>query len=165
MAHKFFLASAFFLFAFGILADSSRAQTDEFQFDANAKATPAVPPETDAALDLEIGDHICLIGNALGERMQHRNHWETLLHQIHADKELTVRNLCFPGDTVDLRLRSLNFGSPDVHLARSRASVILMFFGANEAFKGKEGVDQFGEELDQLVQNTKTKMNQTPPNQ
>ncbi|MCP4095342.1 MAG: azurin [Planctomycetaceae bacterium] len=158
MANKLSIVFALAFSCLGIFADCCPAQTDDFQFDATAKATPAVLPETGSALELELGDHICLIGNALGERMQHRNHWETSLHQIHADKELTVRNLCFPGDTVDLRLRSLNFGSPDVHLARSRASVILMMFGANEAFQGKAGVDKFGEELDQLVQDTKTKM-------
>lgn len=158
MADKFSFAFALVLLTIGLTTNLSHAQTDDFQFDATIKATPAVPPPSDSALDLEVGDHICLIGNALGERMQHRNHWETLLHQLHADKELTVRNLCFPGDTVDLRLRSLNFGSPDIHLARSRASVILMFFGSNEAFNGKAGVDQFGEELDELVQDTKTKM-------
>lgn len=158
MVDKLFLASALVLLTLGLLTDSSQSQTDDFQFDAKAKATPALPPEPGTAVKLEFGDHICLIGNALGERMQHRNHWETLLHQIHSDKELTVRNLCFPGDTVDLRLRSLNFGSPDVHLARSRATAIFMLFGANEAFKGAAGVDQFGEDLDQLVQGTKTKM-------
>lgn len=158
MADRFLIVSTFVLFSIGLSAEPTVAQTDDFKFDANAKATPAAPTESGMAVELELGDHICLVGNALGERMQHRNHWEPLLHQIHADKELTVRNLCFPGDTVDLQLRSLNFGSPDVHLARSRASVILMLFGANEAFQGKAGVDQFGEQLDQLVQDTKSKM-------
>ena len=89
--------------------------------------------------------------------MQHHNWWESKLYQAYPDKELAVRNLCFPGDTVDLRLRSLNFGSPDVHLAHSGASSILFFFGSNESFAGKDGVDAFGEAMDQLVSNTKTR--------
>ena len=51
-----------------------------------------------AELELNKGDHICLVGNALGERMQHQNQWESLLHQRFPELELTVRNLCFPGD-------------------------------------------------------------------
>ena len=80
-------------------------------------------------LVLEKGDHLCLVGNELGERMQHHNFWETLLHQGYPEHELTVRNLCFPGDEPLERLRSLNFGSPDLHLTHSKADVILYFFG------------------------------------
>jgi hypothetical protein len=29
-----------------------------------------------AELELRKGDTICLVGNALGERLQHYNHWE-----------------------------------------------------------------------------------------
>ena len=29
--------------------------------------------------------------------MQHHNYWESLLHQTFPEKELVVRNLCFPG--------------------------------------------------------------------
>ncbi len=134
-----------------------QSQTNDFQYDEAASVTPAAAPHSGTALTIEHGDHLCLIGNALGERLQHQNHWETMLHQMHPDKELTVRNLCFPGDTVDIRLRSLNFGSPDVHLARSGASVILFFFGSNESFAGQEGVVEFGEKLDKLVRETKTK--------
>lgn len=142
---------------FAVFAPNALAQTGEFQFDETATATAAPAPPTGVALSLELGDHICIVGNGLGERLQHRNHWETMLHQMFADKELTVRNLCFPGDTVNIRLRSLNFGSPDVHLAHSGASVILFFLGGNESFSGKAGVDEFGEQLDTLIQETKTR--------
>ncbi|MDA1231086.1 MAG: hypothetical protein O2856_09950, partial [Planctomycetota bacterium] len=58
-----------------------------------ATATPAT-----AQLDLKEGDRICLVGNELGERMQQHNHCESLLHYSYPGLELTVRNLCFPGD-------------------------------------------------------------------
>ena len=32
-------------------------------------------------LELRKGDHICLVGNALGERMQFCNEWEALLYR------------------------------------------------------------------------------------
>ena len=56
-------------------------------------------------LVLEKGDHLCLVGNELGERMQHHNFWETLLHQGFSDHQLTVRNLCFPGVCHSVLLR------------------------------------------------------------
>lgn len=108
-------------------------------------------------LSLKKGDHICLVGNELGERMQHHNFWETLLHQQFGDKELVVRNLCFPGDEPLNRLRSLNFGDPDKHLTHSKADVILFFFGFNESFAGADGVDAFKADLTKLVTETKAK--------
>ena len=109
------------------------------------------------ALEFQPGDHVCLVGNALGERMQHQNYFETLLHREYAERELVVRNLCFPGDEVTTRLRSLNFGTPDDHLAHSKASVILFFFGYNESFAGEQGVAPFVEQLSTLVRNTRQK--------
>lgn len=106
------------------------------------------------ALKLQQGDHICLVGNELGERMQHDNHWETLLHAAYPDLQLTVRNLCFPGDEIVERIRSKNFGSPDSHLKHSGASVVLMFFGFNESFRGEKGLDQFAQQLDELIKST-----------
>ena len=87
--------------------------------------------------EFKAGDHVCLTGNALGERLQHQNWFETLLHQNLPDKKLTLRNLCFPGDEPFQRERSENFGSPDVHLAHSKATVVVYFFGFNESFHGK----------------------------
>lgn len=103
-------------------------------------------------LQLKEGDSICLIGNALGERLQHNNQWEALLYQRFPNLKLTVRNLCFPGDEPDNRLRSMNFGEPDVHLKHSKADVILCFFGFNESFAGDEGLQKFSADLTKTVQ-------------
>ena len=127
-----------------------------------------------APLELQPGDHVCLIGNSLAERMQHDNHWETLLHQRFPKHNLVVRNLAFPADEVDIktelvienssyskgdkvlpaRLRSQNFGSPDQHLAFSKASVVLAFFGFNESFAGPDGVAKFKADLAHFVDHT-----------
>lgn len=108
-------------------------------------------------LKLQPGDHICLVGNEFGERMQHQNDWETLLYQRFPKLNLVVRNLCWPGDEPFHRLRSLNFGSPDKHLAHSKASVILFFFGFNESFRGKAGLKKFAADLTKLVRETRKK--------
>jgi hypothetical protein len=107
-----------------------------------------------APIELNKGDRICLVGNTLGERMQHQNYWETLLHQRFPKHELTVRNLCFPADEVNVRPRSMNFGSPDDHLRYSKADVVFFFFGFNEAFQGKQGLEAFKQQLRELVEHT-----------
>lgn len=110
-----------------------------------------------AELKLNKGDHICLVGNELGERMQHHNHWEALLHHSHPDLDLTVRNLCFPGDEPFERIRSLDFGDPDSHLTHSQADVVMYFFGFNESFKGDDGLAEFAEQMERLVRETQQK--------
>lgn len=110
-----------------------------------------------AQLDLRPQDHICLVGNELGERMQHHNDWETLLHQSFPQHELTVRNLCFPGDEPFERIRSQNFGDPDTHLTHSGATVVLYFFGFNESFDGDKGIESFRDQMTRLVRETSEK--------
>src|SRR5688572_12373273 len=70
-------------------------------------------------LELHKGDHICIIGNTLAERMQHDGWLETLIHARFPEHELVFRNLGYSADEVrlDRRLRSLNFGTPDEWLS------------------------------------------------
>ncbi|MEL7500215.1 MAG: PVC-type heme-binding CxxCH protein [Planctomycetota bacterium] len=122
-------------------------------------SSDAAADDLSARLELKKNDHISLVGSGLGERMQHRNHFETMLHQAFPKHQLTVRNLCFPGDRVAEkdRLRSLNFGSPESHLKHSNTNVILYFFGGNESFAGPAGLAQFKNDLDELLKSTKAK--------
>jgi putative heme-binding domain-containing protein len=85
-------------------------------------------PKPGAPLQLQRGDHICIIGNALADRMQHDGWLETYLHGRFPAHELTVRNLGFSGDEVagftarpdnNYRLRSQSFGTADQWLAGS----------------------------------------------
>ncbi len=110
-----------------------------------------------AELKLQKNDHICLVGNALGERLQHYNEWESLLYQRFPKLDLTVRNLAFPGDEPFERIRSENFGEPDKHLAHSQASVVMYFFGFNESFAGEPGLKKFTADMTRLVEETKSK--------
>ena len=75
---------------------------------------------------LEKGDHICIIGNALAERMQHDGWLEAYLHARFPHHNLTIRNLGFSGDEVagytgkpdfHKRLRSHDFGTADQWLS------------------------------------------------
>ena len=116
--------------------------------------TLSCSPAVSAVLELKSGDHICLVGNALGERMQHHNWWETLLHARFGKQQLRVRNLCFPGDEPQKRIRSENFGGPHVHLKHSGASVVLFFFGYNESFAGADGLPAFEAALQATIAET-----------
>ena len=92
-----------------------------------------------ARLDIHKGDHICLIGNTLADRMQHDGWLETYLYSRFPNDDLVIRDLGFSGDEIDLRLRSAGFGSPDEHLEKQKADVIFAFFGYNESFAGADG--------------------------
>ncbi len=107
-----------------------------------------------APLELKQGDHVCLIGNTLPERLQHDGWFETLIHSRFPRHQLVVRNLAFSADEVVIRQRSDGFGSPDDHLKSHKADVILAFFGFNESFHDKDGLDSFKKDLDAFLKHT-----------
>ncbi len=81
-----------------------------------------------ARLEIKPGDHVCIIGNTMADRMQHDGWLEAYLHARFPTYDLTVRNLGFSGDEVagftskpdnNYRLRSQSFGSADQWLAGS----------------------------------------------
>ena len=105
-------------------------------------------------LEFKQGDHICIIGNALGDRMQHHGWLETLLVSRCADKDLVFRNLAVSGDEITFRHRSENFGSPEEWLTRCKADVIFAMFGFNESFAGEAGLAKFKADLDTFIKET-----------
>jgi glucose/arabinose dehydrogenase/lysophospholipase L1-like esterase len=107
------------------------------------------------ALTLNKGDHICYLGNALADRMQHHGWLETLLYAKFPEHDLVFRNLAVSGDEVATWHRSENFGSRDDWLTKTKADVIFAFYGFNESFKGREGVDPFKDELDKFLKHAK----------
>jgi len=116
---------------------------------AHAGDTPA------NALTLKKGDHVTLIGNTLPDRMQHDGWLETLIQNRFPEHELVFRNLAFPGDELDVRPRSENFGSPEVWLTKTKTDVVFAFFGYNEAFAGEEGLPAFREKLRHFIDTTR----------
>ncbi len=102
---------------------------------------------TAAALEPKPDDHVVLVGGAFADRMQHNGYFETLVQAAYPQHRLVFRNLAAAGDEVGVRHRSENFGSPDDWLKRTKADVILGFFGANESARGAAGLDRFRSEL------------------
>src|SRR5687767_1674826 len=70
-----------------------------------------------ASFTLSAGEHICIVGNMLAERLNYEGWLDTLLHARFPRHDLVIRNLGFSGDEVATRLRSKNFGSPDEWLS------------------------------------------------
>jgi putative heme-binding domain-containing protein len=105
-------------------------------------------------LQLKKGDHISIIGNTLADRMQHFGWTETYLQGRFPKLELSFRNLGFSGDTLTVRFRSENFGSPDEWLARTKADVVFAFFGYNESFGDEAGLPKFKKDLDNFLKHT-----------
>src|SRR5437016_4165343 len=111
----------------------------------------------DTALTLNPGDHVCLIGNTLADRMQHHGWLETFIYKTFPKHNLVFRNLGFSGDELTTRLRSADFGTPDEWLTKCKADVIFAFFGYNEAMTGDGGeakLVEFQNDLDKFVKHT-----------
>jgi len=105
----------------------------------------------DEPFPFEKNDQVVLIGNSLAERMQHHGWLETLIQERESAKEISFRNLAFPGDQVANRPRSKGFTSPEDYLKHCEADVILVFFGYNESFAGEEGLPAFREQLANMI--------------
>lgn len=121
------------------------------------------------------GEHIVLIGNGMGERMNYHGYLETEIHLRFPDKNLYVRNMCRSGDTAGFRPHASRksqwafpgadkfnpglkthrgdgfFPTPDEWLALAKADTILALFGYNESFAGPAGVENFKAEMDAFV--------------
>ena len=126
----------------------------------NLKTSPrpekAEPVVTTLPLKLEKGARIALIGNLLLDAERRYGHLETLLHQHHPNHELTVRNLAWPADEVDLMPRPDNFGDLDQHLHYFKADVIIAAYGFNESFAGLEGLPAFEKRLEKFLIHLRT---------
>ncbi|MBY0586956.1 HEAT repeat domain-containing protein [bacterium] len=111
------------------------------------------------------GDHLCIVGNTLADRMQHDGWLEALLQVRFPKEHLVIRNLGFSGDELVTRLRSAGFGTPDEHLSFSKADVIFAFFGYNESYRDAAGLEAFKKELADFITHTLAQKynDKTPP--
>jgi len=116
-------------------------------------ALQAAAPEK---LELHKGDHIAIIGNALADRMQHDGTLEAFIHKAYPQDDISIRNLGFAADEVNLHVRSDDVPTPDEWLTRVKADVVLAFWGFNESFKGYEGVEKFKSEMDKYLKDLKS---------
>ncbi|MGJ8723630.1 MAG: PVC-type heme-binding CxxCH protein [Roseibacillus sp.] len=156
---------------------------DELKKSAAASApapAAAVGEGTSLPLEVKDGQRIVFVGNGLGDGFQRNGHFETFLQTAFTGKELVVRNLCHPGFTAGFRphpSRKSQWAFPgaeafrpefkphkgnghypteDEWLGTLKADTVLGFFGFNESFDGKAGLEPFEGELSAWIDHTRT---------
>ncbi len=128
-------------------------------FSAVLAALVSAPAESPKPFEFKDGDRIVWLGNTLVEREQRYGYWETALLAANADKNITLRNLGWSGDTVFGVARcSFDHNNPAKGLERMvsltlelKPTVIFVSFGTNEAFEGKDGLPKFEKGLEKLL--------------
>jgi mono/diheme cytochrome c family protein/glucose/arabinose dehydrogenase len=135
--------------------------------------------ESTTGLKITEGSHIILIGNNLGSRMMNYGHFETEMQLRYPDSKLYIRNMCDGGNTPGFRPHSgrptpwafpgaekfqtelakspqtegfLEY--PDQWITMHKADVIIAFFGFDESFQGKAGLENYKAELDAFIKHT-----------
>ena len=139
------------------------------------------PAPTAVPIEPREGETIVFLGNTLAARMEHYNFFETTLHQQFPEKQITFRNMGFPGHTPAFRpeagsedpwafpgaqkfrpdikghFGTGHYPSPDEWLTIVKANTIVAFFGFNESFDGEQGVANFKNELSAFVDHTRSR--------
>lgn len=111
-----------------------------------AQDKPADAPKT---FEFKDGDKIVLLGSTVIEREQRYGYFETMLSLAMADKNVTVRNLGWSGDTVFGDARAY-FGPPEEGLQRLTANiellkptVAILCYGTDLAHEGLTNLPNF----------------------
>lgn len=124
---------------------------------ASLLALAVAQPSAPKALELKDGDRVVWIGNTFVEREQRYGYWETALLLANRNKKIAFRNLGWSGDTVhgDARAAFDNAAKGFERLVsltlELKPTLILVSYGANEAFEGKEGLPKFEKGLEELL--------------
>ncbi len=130
-------------------------------------------------LKITTGSHVILIGNNLGSRMMNYGYFETELQLRYPDSKLYIRNMCDGGNTPGFRPHSgrptpwafpgaekfqtelaKSPGTegfeeyPDQWITKHKADIIIAFFGFDESFQGKDGLENYKAELDAFIKHT-----------
>ena len=106
-------------------------------------------------LKLEPNQRVMIVGNTFAERMALYGYFETALYCAYPDHKLSVRNLGWSGDEVDLMPRPNNTGSFTENLKWHKADVIFLCFGMNESFAGSDGMSAWRDRLTKFVSELK----------
>ncbi len=152
LAKKTFCLTALFAALFFLIATDAFSQkpkkappkgnADELLKPKSRAKRPALSP-SQLPLEFIKGERIALVGNATAERMNLFGNFEALLHSRFPDKELVVRNFAWPADEVGQRQRPSDYTRLDDPITAFGPDTFICFFGWNESFAGKEGIEKF----------------------
>ncbi len=102
-------------------------------------------------LSIKPHDTVVVLGNTLAERMHLFGYFETALHSRFPDHEIKFRNMGWSADEVGLMVRPRGFPPLLEDLDRLQADLVFLCFGMNESFRGEEHLEDFRNNLGQLV--------------
>ncbi len=130
------------------------------------------PRPSPFAFHLEDGDRVVFLGDALLEREQWYGQLETRLTIRYSRKDIRFRNLSWSGDTPMGRSRA----SFDWHkdptewyqrieqpLLAFKPTVVILGYGMASSFDGAEGLNQFRDDLNGLIDRIKASLSDSPP--
>lgn len=100
-----------------------------------------------AALELNDGDSIIVVGNTFAERVALSGYLDAMIHAANPDKKIVIRSLPNSADEVDDRPRETKVPRMDFYLKRHGADVVVMCYGMSESFDGLGGVEKFKKDL------------------
>ncbi|MEO0475649.1 MAG: PVC-type heme-binding CxxCH protein [Planctomycetota bacterium] len=100
-----------------------------------------------AALELEEGDSVFIVGNTFAERIALSGYLDAMIHAANPGKKIVVRSVPNSADEVDDRPRETNVPRMDFYLKRHKASVVVMCYGMSESFDGMGGIEKFKADL------------------
>ncbi|MCA9055043.1 MAG: hypothetical protein KDA75_14475 [Planctomycetaceae bacterium] len=119
-----------------------------------ASSLAADSVQTVAAVELQNGERVALIGGTLIEREQRYGYWEHAMTSAYPDRNITFRNLGWAGDTVWADSRGI-FDPADKGYARLieqvqqlRPTLFVLNYGGNEAWESL----QRGEPADAAIE-------------
>lgn len=117
----------------------------------------AIAGDLQSTFELRNGDRVVLLGNTLIEREPMYGEWETMLTCAWPERNVVFRNLGWSGDTVWAESRGI-FDDPAAGYAKMieqlkglKPTVVILGYGGNEAFAGKEGVPRFLAQYEKLL--------------
>ena len=136
--------------------DDSQAIVREF----SQPVGPVAPAFQGAAFSPLQGETISLIGGTMVVQMQDHGYLEATLQQSFPDKQIRVRNLAWPGDTVYLQQRPMFYytekgdpreGSVPDQREKVEAGTLILAFGKMESLDGLPALPGFKKTYDDLL--------------
>lgn len=127
----------------GRQAKEPSANTADVVLKIPARPQKEALPASKLPLEFIKHERIALVGNSTGERMNLFGFFEAALHQGFPKQELIVRNFCRPADEVATRQRSTDYTKLDDPLDAFNPDTFLCFFGYNESYAGKDGLEKY----------------------
>jgi lysophospholipase L1-like esterase len=131
----------------GVVALGERLARAVLAVNRDLRHSSRAPAGAEQPLTLKDGDTVALVGNTFIEREQRDGYLELALTLAAPDSNVAVRNLGWSGDTVEARARRFFGSNPDGfqhlldHVDLVRPTVVLVSYGASEAFDASQAAD------------------------